>query len=60
MAGATVFDELPPFACWRHRGLRTGFEVAYFDGIGSRLRIQGTTTGVEDGSPWVVTYDSGG
>jgi hypothetical protein len=33
-----------------------GFEVAYFAAIPDGLRIEGTTTAVEDTVAWVVTY----
>jgi uncharacterized protein len=48
------WDGLPPFAAWRHKGARDGFEVAFFRG---GRRIVGTTTAVEDGRAWVVEYE---
>jgi uncharacterized protein len=50
------FDKLPPAACWRHQGLRSGFEVAYFTTRSFRLHLEGTTTGLQDGDIWVVSY----
>jgi uncharacterized protein len=50
------FLPLPASACWQHRAARSGFEVAYFEAIPDGLRIQGTTTAIEDGKAWVVTY----
>src|ERR1700722_17273784 len=46
----------PRWACWRHEGLRTGFEVAYFAVDAGGLRVDGTTTGLQDGESWIVTY----
>lgn len=53
---AVTFASLPPAACWRHQGLRTGFEVAYFTPGPPGLRVEGTTTGFQDGEAWVVMY----
>ncbi len=50
------FTSLPPTACWQHQGLRSGFEVAYFMPEPPGLRIEGTTTGLQDGDTWVVHY----
>jgi uncharacterized protein len=50
------FESPPPSACWRHEGLRAGFEVAYFSVKAHTVRIDGTTTGFQDGATWVVTY----
>ena len=47
---------LPVTAAWHHRGLRSGFEVAYFSAAGDRSRIEGWTTAIEDGATWVVEY----
>ncbi|MFI5035746.1 MAG: putative glycolipid-binding domain-containing protein [Acidimicrobiales bacterium] len=52
-----VFNDLPPSACWVHQGLRSGFEVSYFTPEPKGLRIEGTTTGFQDGDAWVVSYD---
>jgi hypothetical protein len=51
-----AFRSPPRSACWRHRTARSGFEVAYFEVIPSGLRIEGTTTAIEDGDAWIVTY----
>jgi hypothetical protein len=45
-------SRLPPFAAWRHRDAREGFEVVFLDG----LRVEGHTTAVEDGEPFAVGY----
>lgn len=47
---------LPATACWRHEGLRSGFEVAYFIPGPAGLAIEGTTVGLQDGIAWVVSY----
>jgi hypothetical protein len=47
---------LPPFAAWRHTGARDGFEVAFFQQLGSGLIVQGHTAAVEDGEGFVVRY----
>ncbi len=52
-----AFANLPPAACWLHQGLRSGFEVSYFTPDPHGLRIEGTTTGFQDGAAWVVNYD---
>jgi hypothetical protein len=51
------FADLPPAACWLHQGLRSGFEVSYFAFDRHGLRIEGTTTGFQDGAAWVVNYN---
>ena len=51
-----TFAPLPATACWRHRGARSGFEVAYFqDGPGG-WRMEGTTAAAEDEQTWIVSY----
>lgn len=50
------FRPFPATACWQHRGARAGFEVAYFRAREPGWRIDGTTTAIEDGQTWVVTY----
>ena len=56
------FRPFPATACWRHREARAGFEVAYFrpweagEAQEPGWRIDGTTTAIEDGQTWVVTY----
>jgi hypothetical protein len=52
-----AFANLPPAACRLHQGLRSGFEVSYFTPETHGLRIEGTTTGFQDGAAWVVSYD---
>jgi hypothetical protein len=51
------FDSLPATACWQHRGLRSGFEVVYFSAEPYGLRVNGTTTGIQDNETWVVSYE---
>ena len=53
------FRPFPASACWQHRDARMGFEVAYFrarEGQEPGWRIDGTTTAIEDGQTWVVSY----
>jgi hypothetical protein len=52
-----AFADLPRAACWLHQGLRSGFEVSYFTPHSYGHRIEGTTTGFQDGAAWVVRYD---
>ncbi|MGI8513101.1 MAG: putative glycolipid-binding domain-containing protein [Solirubrobacteraceae bacterium] len=47
---------LPPFAAWRHRDARNGFEVAFFDAHAGGLCIEGSTAAVEGGEPFAVRY----
>jgi hypothetical protein len=47
---------LPPYAAWRHRDARDGFEVAFFEPGDGGLRIEGDTTAVEGGDPFAVRY----
>lgn len=49
-------NEFPAVASWRHRGARTGFEVAFFTEDERGLLIRGTTTATEDGASWIVDY----
>jgi len=50
------FDSPPPAACWQHRGVRSGFEVAYFASGRPGWHVEGTTTGLQDDDIWVVSY----
>ena len=50
------FAPLPATACWRHRGARSGFEVAYFQTGPGDWRMDGTTAAVEDEQTWIVSY----
>jgi hypothetical protein len=51
------FATLPPAACWRHGGIRAGFEVAFFSReAGGGLRVDGATTATQDGESWIVNY----
>lgn len=47
---------LPPYAAWRHKGAREGFEVAFLEHLGPRLVVQGHTAAVEQGEPFVARY----
>ena len=51
-----TFAPLPATACWRHRGARSGFEVAYFESGPGGTCLEGTTAAVEDAQTWIVTY----
>lgn len=51
------FGPLPAAAAWRHLDSRTGFEVAYLREDGDGCWIEGCTTAVEDGQPWVLDYE---
>jgi hypothetical protein len=51
------FAELPKAASWEHRGSHVGFEVAYFEHTDGTRTVEGWTTAVEGGRPWMVTYD---
>lgn len=51
-----TFAAFPAAACWRHRGARSGFEVAYFQATAGGWSLDGTTTAVEDGQSWIVSY----
>jgi hypothetical protein len=53
-----AFAPLPETASWQHEGLRTGFEVAYFQDDDGASKVEGCTTAVEDGRPSIVHYDS--
>src|SRR4051812_46870868 len=53
---AMPFAAPPPFAAWRHVGAREGFEVVFIERDGDGCRVEGTTTGVEDGRPWATRY----
>ncbi|MDX6302378.1 MAG: uncharacterized protein QOF53_3592 [Nocardioidaceae bacterium] len=52
-----TFQDLPPFAAWEHREARRGFEVAYLTATGAGLHVHGSTSAVEAGKPWVVSYE---
>jgi hypothetical protein len=48
---------LPTFAAWQHRGVRTGFEVAFLRATRSGVRLAGHTAAVEGGRAWAVEYE---
>lgn len=47
---------LPARATWRHEGARVGVETAFLGPRDAGMRIEGCTTGVEDGDSWWVEY----
>jgi hypothetical protein len=47
---------LPPFAAWRHRDAREGFEIVFLTRLPDGYRLEGGTTAVEDGAAWKVDY----
>lgn len=54
-----AYPPLPRAAAWHHLQARAGFEVVTVEDHGSErggLVMTGTTTAVEDGQPWVVSY----
>ena len=51
------FGPLPVTAAWQHRGARQGFEVACFRHAGRGYVISGSTSAVEDGQAWIVSYE---
>jgi hypothetical protein len=51
------FADPPRYAAWRHVDAREGFEVVFFRGDNGGLRIEGDTTGVEEGEAWSVRYE---
>ncbi len=51
------FSPLPVTAAWQHRDARLGFEVACFQAAGRGYFIRGSTTAVEDGRAWIVSYE---
>ncbi|HYC81655.1 MAG TPA: putative glycolipid-binding domain-containing protein [Solirubrobacterales bacterium] len=52
----TSFSPLPPFAAWRHRDAREGFEVVFPRQSGDGYRLEGHTAAVEAGEAWSVGY----
>jgi hypothetical protein len=48
--------EPPPFAAWRHRDARDGFEVVFLEAQDGGVRVAGHTSAVEDGDPFAVRY----
>jgi uncharacterized protein len=44
-------------AAWRHLDARAGFEVAFAHAGGDGRRVEGSTSAVEDGEPWIVAYE---
>jgi uncharacterized protein len=54
---AVTHPDLPPSAAWRHRDAREGFECVFPGAVpGGGWRLDGWTTGVEEGVTWVVGY----
>src|SRR5262245_18705948 len=50
------FVNAPRSACWHHEGLRLGFEVSFFATDSGGVRAEGTTTALQDGDAWIVSY----
>lgn len=50
------FMNLPPFAAWRHRDARDGFEVVFMGSDEDGYLLDGHTTAVENGDAWAVAY----
>lgn len=50
------FGPVPKAAAWQHRDARTGFEVVYLEPLSNGYQIEGCTTAIEDGQPWMVSY----
>jgi uncharacterized protein len=48
--------DLPETAAWRHLGTREGFEVLFLRPGPDGYRLDGHTTGVEQGEAWGITY----
>lgn len=51
------FGPLPEVAAFEHREARAGFEIAFFRAAPDGLGIDGSTSAVEDGEAFTVTYD---
>ncbi|KJC65578.1 putative glycolipid-binding domain-containing protein [Agreia bicolorata] len=47
----------PAGASWTHTGVRAGFEVAFFEDLGTGHRLTGHTTARESSALWSVGYD---
>jgi hypothetical protein len=52
-----VTAELPPAAAWRHVDAQDGFEVLFAQREPDGYRLEGHSTGVEEGEPWGIRYD---
>lgn len=50
------FGTPPATAAWLHEQARAGFEVVYFHPFEGGIRVDGSTTAVEDGQSWIVDY----
>lgn len=48
--------ELPAWGAWRHLDVREGFEVVFLERGPDGYRLDGHSTGVEDGEAWAVRY----
>jgi uncharacterized protein len=51
-----AFRDLPPYAAWRHRDARDGFEVAFLRSDREGYSLEGSTAAVEGDEPWAVDY----
>ena len=50
------FSDPPRIAAWELRDATRGFEVVFIDPNDEGYRIEGHSTGVEDGEPWGLEY----
>jgi hypothetical protein len=50
------FLDPPPYAAWRHREARDGFEVAFSRADADGWAMEGDTAAVEGDAAWVVRY----
>lgn len=48
--------ELPTWGAWRHLDVREGFEVVFLERGPDGYRLDGHSTGVEDGEAWAARY----
>ncbi len=51
-----MLGPLPSQIAWRHVEAREGFEVTFVAEVNGGLRFTGTTSALEDGRAWTVSY----
>ena len=51
-----MLGPLPSQIAWRHIGARDGFEVTFVAPVSGGVCFTGTTSAVEDGHAWTVSY----
>lgn len=51
-----MLGRLPSQVAWRHVGAREGFEVTFVAEVNGLLCFTGTTSALEDGHAWTVSY----